>query len=77
MKLRILNAVVWIWLCLSNALLPVASEGSDFWFSKAMQLFELNQYLTSDPARFAIRSIIPLILWFLIDRWLSRTPIRR
>jgi len=77
MKLRLLNAVVWIWLCLSNALLPVASQGSDFWFSKAMQLFELNPYLQSDPARFAIRSIIPLVFWFLIDRWLSwRNPRR-
>lgn len=71
MKLRLLNAVVWIWLCLSNALMPVASQGSEFWFSKAMQLFELNQYLLSDPAHFAARSIIPLVLWFLIDRWLS------
>ena len=77
MKLRILNAVVWIWLCMSNALMPVASQGSDFWFSKAMQLFELNRYLSSDLTKFATRSIIPVVLWFVIDRWLSwRNPRR-
>jgi hypothetical protein len=74
--LRILNAIFWIWLSFSNVLLPVASEGSEFWFSKAMQLFAVNQYLFSDPAHFAIRSVIPLILWYLVDRWLSRCNAR-
>jgi len=77
MNLRLLNAAIWAWLSLSNALSPVASQGSEFWFSKAMQLFQVNQYLFSDLSRFAARSTIPLILWFLIDRWLSRRATKR
>ncbi len=72
MKLRLLNAIIWIWLAFSNALQPVASEGSEFWFSKLTQLFQVNRLLSSDPGSFVARSLVPLVLWFLIDYWLSR-----
>jgi hypothetical protein len=71
MSFRLLNTVVWVWLGVSNALMPVASQGSEFWFSKLTQLFQINEYLPSEPALFIRHLIIPLVLWFLIDRWLS------
>jgi hypothetical protein len=64
--LRIINAVFWLYLALSQALLPVSGT-ADFWTEKAKQLTRLNPYILDDPGRFAGNLIIPIALWFLID----------
>lgn len=76
MKLRVLNGLFWVWLCLSSVLLPVVSDESEFWAAKVAQMFQINPHLLSDPARFSGNLLIPVILWFLIDRALQKRAIK-
>jgi hypothetical protein len=72
---RIINAIFWLWLWLSDVFNPgIADTGTvaDFWAEKATQLFRLNESIFNDPARFAGNGIIPALLWFAIDRGLRR-----
>ena len=76
MKLRIINGLFFIWLCFSSVLVPVVSDDREFWSAVAAQMFQINPHLLSDPARFAGNLLIPVILWFLIDRALRRRAIK-
>ena len=69
---RILNAMVWCWVALSNLLAPVVAEG-DFWIEKGKQLFQLGP--VDDVARLLGRAVIPFLLWLLFD-WIIRTRYR-
>jgi hypothetical protein len=64
-KARIINAIFWLYMWLSDALEPVVTEG-DFWSEKAHQLFRLNDNF-DDPARLAGNALLPALLWFVID----------
>ena len=70
---RIINAIVWLELWLSQALTPVMT-GGDFWTEKAKQLFRFGPF--DDPYRLAGRAVIPLLLWLGID-WRLRRRARR
>ena len=77
---RIINAIFWLYLWLSDAMMPVVENQENFWTEKGKQLFRLNRYLTSDfynlPAQIGLllgTAIIPLVLWFVIDWILRRT----
>lgn len=41
-KARIINAIFWLWLWLSDVFSPVATD-ADFWTEKATQLFRFNE----------------------------------
>jgi hypothetical protein len=69
-RYRIINAIFWLYLWLSDVMQPVVSEG-DFWSEKATQLLRLNQNF-DDPPRLIGNAIIPVVLWFVIDLWLRR-----
>ena len=70
-RYRILNAVVWLYLWLSDVLNPVIMDGIDFWSEKAKQLLRLNSHF-DDPFRMLGNAIIPALLWFAIDWGLRR-----
>ncbi len=65
--LRIFNAVLWAWLWLSGAMLPVVTNGSDYWAQKGAQLFSFNPNLNDIPALLG-NAVLPFILWFISDR---------
>src|SRR5262249_7928539 len=71
---RVLNAIVWLWLWLSDALNPVMAY-TNFWSEKAHQLIRLNSHFNSLP-RLIGNAIIPAVLWFAID-WAIRRKKRR
>jgi hypothetical protein len=73
-RYRILNAVVWLYLWLSDVLNPVGATG-DFWSEKAKQLFRFNSHF-DQPARLIGNAIIPALLWCVID-WGLRRRARR
>jgi len=68
---RIVNAIFWIYIWLSGALLllQVTTPG-DFWVEKGKQLFRLNPNV-DDPARLFGNAIPPFFLWCLLD-WILR-----
>ena len=75
---RIINAIFWLYLSLSDAMMPVVENQENFWTEKGKQLFRLNRYLISDfynlPAQIGLvlgTAIIPFVLWFVID-WILR-----
>jgi hypothetical protein len=75
---RIINAIFWLYMWLSDAMMPVVENQENFWTEKAKQLFRLNRYLISDlynlPSQIGLvlgTAIIPLLLWFVID-WILR-----
>ena len=63
---RIINAVFWLYMWLSQALLPVDPTTEDFWAEQGRKLFRLNPHF-DDPARLIGNAVIPLVLWFFID----------
>ncbi len=67
---RIVNAIFWLYIWLSEALMPVVTPG-DFWVEKGKQLFRFNSHI-NDPAVFIGNGIIPFILWLAIDWALRR-----
>ena len=85
---RIINAIFWLYVWLSDALGPVIQEpGSDhYWALKAKQLisfnFALQRYWYGLPpldhpvasliGEMLGRGIPPLVLWFVVDRILRR-----
>jgi hypothetical protein len=56
-KARIINAIFWLWLWLSDVFSPVATD-ADFWTEKATQLFRFNESI-NDPARFVGNAYYP------------------
>jgi hypothetical protein len=72
---RILNAIFWLYIWLSDALMPVTGSG-DFWAAKGRQLFRLNSNF-NDPPRLIGSTITILVLWFVIDWALRRVSRRR
>jgi hypothetical protein len=74
MRARILNALFWLYLWLSDVMQPVVN-GGDFWPEKGKQLFRLNSHF-DDPARLVGNAVIPLVLWFAID-WALRRKAKR
>lgn len=69
---RYINIAVWFYLLVSEALLPVTTEG-DFWSEKAKQALRLNRNIFDNPAFFLGNAITILVLWFASDlllRWL-------
>jgi hypothetical protein len=70
-RARIINAIFWLWLWLSDVFSPVATD-ADFWIEKARQLFRANRNIVNDPAAFAGNAVIPALLWFALDRGLRR-----
>jgi hypothetical protein len=78
-KARIINAIIWLYLWLSDALQPVET-GGDFRSEKTKQFFRLNHHI-DDPFRFAGNAVIPFLLWLVIDwrirrRQTSTQPLR-
>jgi hypothetical protein len=67
---RIINAIFWLYLWLSDALNPVLTQG-DFWIEKGKQLFRLNSHFDDLP-RLIGNGIIPIVVWLLIDWGLRR-----
>ena len=79
-RARIVNGGFWLYLWLSDAMMPVVENQENFWTEKGKQLFRLNRYLISDfyslPTQIGLvigTAIIPLVLWFVIDWSLRRT----
>jgi hypothetical protein len=68
LRYRIINGIVWLYLWLSQVMLPVVTDG-DFWSEKGKQLFRFGPF--DDPVRLTGRAIIPLVLWVIID-WIIR-----
>ena len=69
-RYRILNAIVWLWLWLSDVFNPVIANG-DIWSEKAKQLLRLNSHFDDVP-RLIGNAIIPALLWLAIDWGLRR-----
>jgi hypothetical protein len=61
---RILNAIVWLWLRLSDVLQPV--DGS-----LLEKLFRLNSH-SDEPARLLGNDLLPFVFWLAIDSALRR-----
>jgi hypothetical protein len=61
---RILNAIVWLWLRLSDVLQPV--DGS-----LLEKLFRLNSHI-DEPARLLGNDLLPFVFWLAIDSALRR-----
>ena len=61
---RVINAILWLYLCLSDVMHPVITTG-DFWSEKFQQVFHLNRNF-GDPARLLVNAMIPVVLWFAI-----------
>jgi hypothetical protein len=71
-KARIINAIFWLWLWLSDVFtVPVATD-PDYWTETGKRLFRFNENIVDDPARFLGNAVIPALLWFAIDRGLRR-----
>jgi hypothetical protein len=73
-RARIINAVVWLYLWLSDVMNPVFSQG-DFWAEKGKQLLRLNSNF-DNPARLLGNAVIPFVLWLVID-WRLRKRAKR
>jgi len=71
---RTVNAVVWLYLWLSQTLHPVITAG-DYWTEKAKQLVRFGPF--DDIPRLVGQGVIPLVLWFVIDRILRRRARRK
>src|SRR5882672_6331830 len=69
-RYRIFNAIVWLYLWLSDTLNPVIAAG-DFWSEKAKQLLSFNRNF-DNPARLLGNTIFLALLWFVIDWGLRR-----
>jgi hypothetical protein len=67
---RYINIALWFYLLVSEALLPVTTDG-DFWTEKAKQALRLNHNIFDNPAFFLGNAITILVLWFICD-WLLR-----
>ncbi len=64
MTTRVINGLVWLYLWLSQVLMPVTTPG-DFWAQKAAQLVEFGPF--NDIPRLIGRGIIPLGFCLLFD----------
>jgi hypothetical protein len=71
---RIANLIFWLYMWLSQTLLPVANP-DDYWSEKASQLFKLNPHL-NDLAQLLGDAIFPFMLWLSLD-WGLRRRARR
>jgi hypothetical protein len=72
-RFRYINALLWLYLWLSQALLPVTT-GDDFWSAKGAQLLRFGPF--DDISRLIGRAVIPFILWYVVD-WMIRRRQRR
>ncbi|MFL9709955.1 hypothetical protein [Methylobacillus sp. Pita1] len=72
---RIINMIIWLWIWLSSVMLPVTTNTEDFWSAKIAQLFTINPNIQDIP-RLIGNAILPLILWFIIDRVLKRKNLK-
>jgi hypothetical protein len=71
---RIINAIFWLYLWLSDVMQPVVFNQEHFWAEKGRQLFRLNSHVDDLP-RLLGNAVIPLVLWFVID-WVLRRAAR-
>lgn len=68
---RLINAVIWIYLWLSHALLPVVvAEGGSYWTEKALQLVRFGPF--DDLPRLLGRGFVLAVLWFIAHLLLGR-----
>lgn len=74
MSARAINAAVWLYLWLSQILMPVTAPG-DFWAQKAAQLVQFGPF--DDMPRLVGRGIIPFLFWLLIDFGVRRRQKKR
>jgi hypothetical protein len=65
---RVINAILWLYLWLSDVMHPVITTG-DFWSEKFQQVFHLNRNF-DDPVRLLAQSTLLVVFWFAIDSWL-------
>lgn len=72
---RIVNAVLWLWVWLSDVMMPPALPDG-FWAEKGRQLVRLNSNF-DDPPRMVAYAVICAIMWFGIDRALRRHRARQ
>jgi hypothetical protein len=68
-RFRIANGVLWLYLWLSQALVPVITTGN-FWSAKGRQLFSFGPF--DDIESLLARAAIPFFLWLMIDWWIRR-----
>ncbi|GEM_PF-5954357 len=73
---RAINIIFWLYIWLSQALLPVIATNDDFWAEKGKQLFRLNPHF-DDPARLIGNALIPFVCWLVIDWGLRRRAKRQ
>jgi hypothetical protein len=76
-RARIINALFWLYLWLSQALMPVTdapvTSDSEFWIAKAHQLFQFGPFDSAfDIGRLMGRGLILIAIWSLIDWRLRR-----
>jgi hypothetical protein len=74
-RARIVNAVVCLYLWLSDALQPKVTDG-DFWAEQVRQLFRPNSHITDLP-RLLGNAVIPFLVWLAVDWHLRRKAKRR
>lgn len=67
---RILNGIFWLWMWLSSVMMPITADTDNYWTAKVSQLFSLNPNIQDTP-RLIGNAILPLILWFILDRILK------
>ena len=71
---RIVNAIIWVWLWLSDVMVPT-DHVEGFWIEKARQLFRFHQDF-EHPQVLLGKTVFALVMWFAIDRALRRRELR-
>lgn len=74
-KLRIANAVFWVYVWLSQIHLLPVTIGPNYWRAATRLLWHFGPF--DDIAQLIARALVPLILWALIDWRLRRIQLRR
>jgi len=71
---RVVNAIVWVWLWLSDVMVPT-NHTEGFWMEKVRQLFQVDVSL-DHPGVLLGKTVFALVMWFAIDRALRRRELR-
>jgi hypothetical protein len=71
---RIANALIFLYLCLSQILMPVVAPNDQFWQAKTGQLLQFGPF--DDLPRLIGRGIPLLLIWLFIDWRIRRRSTR-
>jgi hypothetical protein len=75
-RYRILNAIFWLYIWLSDVTNTVVTTGEDFWLEKAKQRFRFNGNLAGRPFVLLGNATLCAMIWLVIDYALRRREIR-